>query len=171
MINSILCSDWFIYNITNYINTTDLCNLKFANKYYDNYITKSYILNTVDKNIKQSTESDMFSFILNLETTTTEPNQQFVTNCQGIVKIPMNTLWEISACSSPMKIPFVLTICCKIKNVLGEINIYDFCKEMSGEHYDIPELSMSKNELCLSISPNSTNTDWVSMLKIRSTSF
>jgi len=121
----VICTDWFIYNITEHINTTDLSRLKFINKYYYKQITKQYILNTIDKNISKSTNIKQIGYVLRLDPdsnpyyfTNNDDNNQYIT-------IPRNTLYLFTMQITSKNVPYVSFAFGKIRNVLGEIDIYE----------------------------------------------
>ena len=95
----VISTDWFIYNITEHIYTTDLCRLKFINKYYYKQITKQYILNIIDKNISKSTD---IRYISNLYILTQNLVEQQNRMFPEHLTIPRNTLYEVDIKVTPI---------------------------------------------------------------------
>jgi len=163
----IICTDWFIYNITEHINTTtDLYNLKFINKYYYKQITKQYMLNIINKNISKSTDIKYMSCLYILTQNLVEQqNHMFHEH----LTIPRNTLYEVDIKATPVNGAFNIYISSKIRNVFGELDICELNhKENSPK---VLEYKIINNVIRMVVNPTIPDKKWFISMTIKSTLF
>jgi hypothetical protein len=113
----VLFTDWFIYNITEYINISDLNRLRFVNKYYYKEITLKYLCDTVDKKIAERKKVEDIGYAISNE----QDSLNFTRNDGFPLEVPNNTMWEFDIKVTPLNYGIVAEISGSIKNVLGKI--------------------------------------------------
>jgi prolyl oligopeptidase PreP (S9A serine peptidase family) len=173
----VICTDWFIYNITEHINTTtDLYNLKCINKYYSKQITKQYMLNIINKNISKSTNIKYISYFYILTKNLVErQNHMFSEH----LTIPRNTLYEVdikatpvngaSIKATPVNEAFDIFISSKIRNVSGKLDICELNHKENSQK--VLEYRIINNVIRMVVNPTISDEKWFISMKIKSTAF